>query len=943
MKFIFLIFFALYLFSMSLFSQVTKNSDMPQGNVSLLIQSNDPICAGQNLVLTAYGIQDKTCVILWTGPAGQSGSGKNLVISPAGSDCQGWWHMEAICDGYSLKDQILVTVYPFVIGTITPDSLVLCEGESALVTANPPSMQYYWSNGERTRSIKVNKSGEYSCLVSAYGACEDSTPVCRVTVLPKPIPQIVPNGPTSFCIGDSVVLEAFPKEDIAFYQWSTGDMNPTITVKETGTYKLTTMHNNGCKAEASIDVYAGGLYVRIGGDTLKCEGDFAVLEALPPEDDFEYLWSTGETSRSITVYKSGLYIVEATNLKGCKGSYSHQLTFIPPPIVKIKPLGPTEFCKGGSVKLTMENFDPKLIYKWSNESNEPENIVGESGMYYLEAIDSIGCRGIDSIEITEYPLPEVELITLGNLKHCSGDTIIIGTDKPFSKYLWNTGETVRYITVKQSSSFEITVTDSNGCTARAAIDVIIKPKPKVRIVADGPSDFCKGGSVTLKANDISGDIISFNWSNGETTPAIVVTESGVYKVIAENSAGCSDSASFEVEVYPLPEFEIIGSPKFCPGETIILSPNNDFAEYHWSNGANDKFIEVSNPGNYKLDVVDENGCKGVDEIAIDTFDINLSFPELYDFGAICVGDTKETDINLINIGSDNLTINNVSLAGNPEFTIASFTLPFELTPGESVRLKVKFAPTDIEKFNAQISIDLSEPCIKSYTLKLIGDGAPVINLWIPDTTAITGTKDFCIPIYGKLAFQTMKSLNVDYNISVEFDANAFITTDFSPSTPGKKLFNSSGSTVLNSESNIVTEMCGTVLLDEVTSSALSIVDYNWNLVENCTEKQNGSLVRGKICVDYLRFVKIFKPSSFEVIDNNQDGKLELVATGDEQGNFSIEIYTLQGILFEKFDWSASGYYEKRIELEYNKFSSGLYFVMFKSPNGIKTKTAVISK
>jgi hypothetical protein len=72
------------------------------------------------------------------------------------------------------------------------------------------------------------------------------------------------------------------------------------------------------------------------------------------------------------------------------------------------------------------------------------------------------------------------------------------------------------------------------------------------ITANGPTNFCIGGSVILTSSSTTGN----NWSNGATTNSINVTTSGSYSV-SVTSGGCSATSNIiSVNVNPIPSVSI---------------------------------------------------------------------------------------------------------------------------------------------------------------------------------------------------------------------------------------------------------------------------------------------------------------------------------------------------------------------------------------------------
>ena len=70
--------------------------------------------------------------------------------------------------------------------------------------------------------------------------------------------------------------------------------------------------------------------------------------------------------------------------------------------------------------------------------------------------------------------------------------------------------------------------------------------PSLKIIPDGPTEFCEGGSVKLSAPAC---IDSYQWSNGATTPTITANASGTYGLTGYDANGCvvtQDSVTVKV-------------------------------------------------------------------------------------------------------------------------------------------------------------------------------------------------------------------------------------------------------------------------------------------------------------------------------------------------------------------------------------------------------------
>src|SRR5262249_15695892 len=156
---------------------------------------------------------------------------------------------------------------------------------------------YLWNNGATTRTITVNSSGSFSVQVTDANGCQgaSSAPV-SVTVSTPPIASIVPNGPTTFCSGGSVTLDA--GAGFAAYLWTNGATTRTISVNSRGSFRVQVTDANGCQSAASAPVSVTVntppiASITPNGLTTFCSGGSVTLDA--GAGFAAYLWNNGAT------------------------------------------------------------------------------------------------------------------------------------------------------------------------------------------------------------------------------------------------------------------------------------------------------------------------------------------------------------------------------------------------------------------------------------------------------------------------------------------------------------------------------------------------------------------------------------------------------------------------------------------------------------------------
>lgn len=171
-------------------------------------------------------------------------------------------------------------------------------------------VDYSWSTGDTTLSITAAVPGTYVVQVSnRCGMVADTVLIGLFDTIALDL-----GNDTTICPGENYVLD--PGLGSGIFLWSTGDMSDTLGVDSSGLFILTYQDTNGCYATDSlaIDLIVPPITVYAGLDITDCEpGASHVLEARPIQANVDYVWSTGDTSTSITVSSTADYVIRAVN------------------------------------------------------------------------------------------------------------------------------------------------------------------------------------------------------------------------------------------------------------------------------------------------------------------------------------------------------------------------------------------------------------------------------------------------------------------------------------------------------------------------------------------------------------------------------------------------------------------------------------------------------
>jgi hypothetical protein len=183
------------------------------------------------------------------------------------------------------------------------------------------------------------------------------------------------------------------------------------------------------------------------------------------------------------------------------------------------------------------------------------------------------------------PTPSIS----GNVFLCPGDSTVL-TASGASNYTWlpggNTGPSL-FIAPVSSTCY--TVIASNGfCTSSAVKCVQVSPSPSVTI--SGSNFACTGNPLVLVASGAN----SYLWSNGATTPTIVVTPtaSGCFTVTGSNGPNCTSGAVKCFSVINSVSLTIGGVQTICRGQLANITVSGA-QTYTWNTGSNSSVLFVS--------------------------------------------------------------------------------------------------------------------------------------------------------------------------------------------------------------------------------------------------------------------------------------------------------------------------------------------------------------
>lgn len=279
----------------------------------------------------------------------------------------------------------------------------------------------------------------------------------------------------------------------------------------------------------------------------------------------------------------------------------------------------------------------------SGQSNSSGNTTGiymglESGTYVVKIDDVNGCNVACNVSLVDTAPPSCA-VTNSNNPHCSIDNGTFevegqGGTPPYTYEIISgngndSGNSTGFYSNLGPGTYEIELTDDDGCNSICMISLDSPPRPSCSISIDvQPSCGNADGSFTVSAS--GGDpgydyeIISGNGNNsGNNNGVYINMEADFYMVEITDASNCKDTCEIDLQSLSGPKATVTNlNGVSCFGgnngtATANASDGTLPYMYLWSNGSDDRVQLNLAPGEYSVTVTDSGGCTDKETINIE--------------------------------------------------------------------------------------------------------------------------------------------------------------------------------------------------------------------------------------------------------------------------------------------------------------------------------------
>ena len=638
--------------------------------------------------------------------------------------------------------------------SIGPADTTLCRGETLILdaTLSGSSVVYDWTPATVGPIFNVITDGDYR-VIATSGNCSvrDSITVAFDDPGIFDLHLIQGEVDTIICEGTTLSYPSFTFTDVV---WSTLDgtevsTNANVELSDPDTYELQ-VNEGVCVTRDTINLIVQLIpALALPSDVEACDGDEVRL-GTPASANVSYLWSTTETTDSITVTTSNTFSVVADDGR-CQNTASTDVIFnnIPAQVLAQD----ANICDGDSLLLYNGSDLISMGVGTSIQRPPGDMFSGDplgdifarvDGDYILTLSNTDNCTRIDTLTFTVNETPFFELPDSTGL--CDGadreigPTFVNGNSPAGAIFRWSNADGNERLVVRDVNQgqlwLDVMLDNADGtCFWSDTTFVDVQELPVVNL--DAEATICSDSTLTLDATTPG---VTYLWSTGETTPTIDITSAGPFSVVVDIK-GCTDESETIVDVIQAPVVNLGQDTTVCEGDEIILSTGDASLTTLWSTGDTGESITVAEAGTFTV-MVEDNGCTDADDITIST-----SVAPVFDLGedlSICdqVGGVLSIDLSDVDIlWSTGETTNSIQV--NQEGVIeASVINSFGCESSDDVNVSFR----DCQRFT------LYRP--NSFTLSAINEGNNRF-FTTPSTGATINTFEMSIfNRWGNLVYST---------------------------------------------------------------------------------------------------------------------------------------------------------------------------------------------
>ncbi|MBL4653307.1 MAG: SprB repeat-containing protein [Flavobacteriales bacterium] len=614
-------------------------------------------CTNTTVTLDASGSTGTALAYNWSTAGGNIVSGGTTAFADV--DAQGTYTV-TVTDGSSgCTDTETVTVTQDV---TNPTTTITCAPTSAVGTSDgsssvsvgtaPTPYSYAWSPAPATGQGNVASAtglptGNYTVTITASNGCTVTDgctvndPLCNVTVSISAFTNVSCNGGSD---GTATIVMNGGSGTSYTYLWPDGQTTAIATGLSQGSMQGTVTDNNACFGTATANISEPtvlGAIATLDNNAL-CNGSSTgsvTASAIGGTTNYTYLWSTTETTATITGLPAATYTLTVTDANTCTDVAS--VTVNEPASMAITMTCNNTSVAGGSdgsSSASASGGDGSYSYLWTGGETTNSLTGLSAGAQAVTVTDGNSCA-ITATCMVNDPGCAVTVSTTMTGVTCNGGSdgqvsaSALGGITPYT-FIWSDTQSGATATGLSTGNITVSVTDGAGCPDNSIVSVteptVISPNMVCNATSvAGASD---GSSTTSATGGASG--YTYLWSTGATTSSLTGIPQGAYNVTVTDASLCAVTATCMVnDPGCAVTVSVTMTDVTCNGGTdgqVAASATGGLTPYSfiWSDGQTTPIATGLATGNITVTANGSGGCN-------DNTSISVTEPMLINPNMVC--------------------------------------------------------------------------------------------------------------------------------------------------------------------------------------------------------------------------------------------------------------------------------------------------------------------
>ena len=391
--------------------------------------------------------------------------------------------------------------------TSTTIDLVL---EDQTKNTQDPITDWLWELSDGQTATSPNPVFEITTtdtLNAKLTVSSSSNPVCiastELTIPALLIDTSILNDTIVGCIGQLVPLNPNPIMDYE-YDWSANEglnlsdpTNPTVVISESNTYAGIVTNEHGCTAINQVNV-ATSLKIEIETtpDFYFCEPSLQT-ELFAYSDQAQQQWWLNEAGDTIgtapeievILSQSEQFSAVLQDEFGCTTTQNINISNAP---IEVSYEPALQICQSDTIQLEVlnNNINRPLTFSWSpaesildgSTTNTPIIFPNGNTSYEFIATDENGCEIKGNIPVSIHPIDvNITIETDDNFIYAGASVTLAATEESDYTYSWTPSSSLNNPTIAtpiasptETTEYQLTVTNEQGCTASTSIGVEVQ-------------------------------------------------------------------------------------------------------------------------------------------------------------------------------------------------------------------------------------------------------------------------------------------------------------------------------------------------------------------------------------------------------------------------------------------------------------------------------------